>query len=107
MPEGDLPPLQKRTHFCFSSKKDLRGFPKKARRDVGHATPGRVQRGLAPQNFGRGSAASAAAPVEIKSDARFRHLPRRVRGEVLRSRVRAGLLSEKVSLWQVPSEKHY
>jgi hypothetical protein len=106
MPEGDLPPLQKRTHFCFSSKKDLRGFPKKARRDVGHATPGRVQRGLAPQNFDALRGVGSGV-MEIKSDARFRHLPRRVRGEVLRSRVRAGLLSEKVSLWQVPSEKHY
>ena len=68
MPEGDLPPLQKRTHFCFSSKKDLRGFPKKARRDVGHAID-RVQRGLAPQNFDALRGVGSGV-MEIKSDAR-------------------------------------
>ena len=68
MPEGDLPPLQKRTHFCFSSKKDLRGFPKKARRDMGHAID-RVQRGLDPQNFDALCGVGSGV-MEIKSDAR-------------------------------------
>ena len=64
---SDLPPVQKQTHFIFSSKKNLRKFPAEARRDVGHNID-RVQRGLAPQNFDALRGVGSGV-MEIKVDA--------------------------------------